>query len=336
MAKKKICGIYCIRNLINGKRYIGQSIDICKRWIFHKWELNNNCHVNSHLQRAWNKYGEENFEFIIIELCTQEELNQKEIFWIEKFDSHKNGYNLNDGGDGNLRKEWTDEQIECISNPIFQIDLDGNVIKRWPSTNSAAKELNINARQIWNCVNKHISKSTNKNGERYLRTTKTAGGYIWVYERDIGNFDINYYMSTKSIPVRQYDLNWNLIKVWPSVRSTKEVGYDPSTISDVCGGKFKKAYGYIWTYDNINLDSYIDWYNDYFDIKYIGQYDENLNLIKIWHSVKETEIDGFKPNSVSSVLNGRKITHYGYIFKYIHWTDLRNMTIKGEILNEYN
>ena len=64
----KICGIYKIENKINHKIYIGQSNDIETRWTHHKWELNNHKHSNNHLQKAWDKFGEENFIFEIVEL----------------------------------------------------------------------------------------------------------------------------------------------------------------------------------------------------------------------------------------------------------------------------
>lgn len=327
MAKDKICGIYCIENILNEKKYIGQSVDIYKRWYDHKWELNNGSHRNPYLQRAWIKYGEENFKFEIVEKCLPEELNDKEKYWINKMESYLNGYNLTIGGDGNTRKEWTDEQIESIANPVFQVDLNGKIIKKWPSINKASKSLNINARQIWNCANKHFSVSTENDGEKYLHTTKTAGGYIWVYERDIDDFDLDYYICNKSKRIRQYDLNWNLIRIWDSVSSVSKVGYSASTIYHVCNGKYKQAYNYIWTYDDIDIYSYFDWYNTYFNTQYIGQYDTNLNLIKTWNTPKETEADGFSANSVSSVLNGNSKTHKGYIFKYISYDKIKNTDI---------
>ena len=94
------CGIYLISNLINNKIYVGQSINIEKRWTQHKRELRNNIHENKRLQNAWNKYGEENFEFSIVEECDINQLNQREIYWISKFNSCVNGYNLTSGGDG--------------------------------------------------------------------------------------------------------------------------------------------------------------------------------------------------------------------------------------------
>ena len=66
MAKEKICGIYCIENILNHKKYIGQSIDINNRWYTHKSKLNTNKHHSKYLQRSWNKYGEYFFDFYII------------------------------------------------------------------------------------------------------------------------------------------------------------------------------------------------------------------------------------------------------------------------------
>lgn len=66
---KDICGIYMIRNKVNDKVYIGQSISIEERFCSHKRKLNNKTHDSRHLQYAWNKYGEEAFEFEIICEC---------------------------------------------------------------------------------------------------------------------------------------------------------------------------------------------------------------------------------------------------------------------------
>lgn len=98
----KICGIYMIKNTSNNKIYIGQSVNIYKRWEKHKSDLNNNRHDNKHLQNAWNKYGEDCFDFSIIEECVENELNDREIYYIQLYYSYNNlyGYNMTFGGDG--------------------------------------------------------------------------------------------------------------------------------------------------------------------------------------------------------------------------------------------
>ena len=72
----KISGIYKIINKVNGKYYVGMSSNIVKsRWKKHKRFLKDNIHWNKKLQNAWNKYGEENFEWKIIEIIEKEKLN---------------------------------------------------------------------------------------------------------------------------------------------------------------------------------------------------------------------------------------------------------------------
>lgn len=96
MAKaQKICGVYKIINKKNGKFYIGSSKNIYKRWDQHKNDLRNNCHDNGHLQNAWNKYGENNFEFEIIEECDDKIQFEREQYYLntlKPFDD--NGYNI--------------------------------------------------------------------------------------------------------------------------------------------------------------------------------------------------------------------------------------------------
>lgn len=100
-----MAGIYCIRNLANGKMYFGQSKNPKRRFGVHKASLRGGYHENEFLQRAWNKYGEGSFEFSIIETCEESSLNELEILYISKYATTKDefGYNLDTGGRGTLR-----------------------------------------------------------------------------------------------------------------------------------------------------------------------------------------------------------------------------------------
>lgn len=77
--------IYKITNVINGKIYIGSSIDVEIRKKKHYYKLINNKHNNSHLQSSWNKYGESNFKFEIIEEVKDKDiLLEREQYWLDK------------------------------------------------------------------------------------------------------------------------------------------------------------------------------------------------------------------------------------------------------------
>lgn len=123
-------GIYKITNLVNNHTYIGQAVDIQKRWISHKYEANNpnTVQYNYTIHRAFRKYGLDNFSFEIIEQCCAEELNDKEIYWINYFDTYNNGYNETPGGDcgpvmkgeDNPRAILTEEDVHVIRSAALQ------------------------------------------------------------------------------------------------------------------------------------------------------------------------------------------------------------------------
>lgn len=96
-----ITGIYIIKNKVNNKIYIGQSIDIEKRFKQHKKKAfsKKDKEYNKYLYRAFRKYGLDNFSFEILELCLPEELRDKENYYIRKFNSNnrKIGYNETSG-----------------------------------------------------------------------------------------------------------------------------------------------------------------------------------------------------------------------------------------------
>jgi len=84
-------GIYQIRNKVNGKSYIGSSTRLNKRWKRHLTDLKCNVHHSLALQRAFHKYGYDNFEFIILENCEENLLLEREQYYL---DNLKPEYNI--------------------------------------------------------------------------------------------------------------------------------------------------------------------------------------------------------------------------------------------------
>lgn len=91
--------IYKITNKVNGKSYIGQT----RYTIEFRWKQHQHKKDNTYFHNAIHKYGIDNFSIEILEECDIKDLNSREIFYIAKYDTFKNGYNLTIGGDGNRR-----------------------------------------------------------------------------------------------------------------------------------------------------------------------------------------------------------------------------------------
>lgn len=108
-------GIYCIRNSIDGKRYIGQSVNIKRRIKDHKCLMKKGKESNRHLNSACQKYGYENFYFSVLAICGIDELDKLERGLIEIYNTMNDefGYNLTNGG--NSRKEFSEETRKLLS-----------------------------------------------------------------------------------------------------------------------------------------------------------------------------------------------------------------------------
>ena len=102
-------GIYRIRNIANNKCYYGSSKDVENRWNKHIKDLNNKKHCNVILQRAWEKYGESNFIFEIVEECKEEDLFLLEQKYLDKNPEYNIGIHAS-GGD-NISKNPNKEKI---------------------------------------------------------------------------------------------------------------------------------------------------------------------------------------------------------------------------------
>lgn len=123
---KNVMGIYQIKNTINGKVYIGSSIDIRGRWWNHKSMLRRGTHDNIHLQRAWNKDGCHAFKFSIIErIIDADDLLNKEQWYIDNWKpeyniadcamSPRRGVSITDDTKRKILLYWTEENRKRMS-----------------------------------------------------------------------------------------------------------------------------------------------------------------------------------------------------------------------------
>lgn len=128
---EKISGIYMIKNQVNGKKYIGQSVDIFDR-NYHERRNMERGHIhasgkNKYFDRAIQKYGAESFTFSVLEECSADMLDEREIYYIKKYNTlAPNGYNLTKGGkSGTPGYKFTDEQKQKLSEIQKKLFADG-------------------------------------------------------------------------------------------------------------------------------------------------------------------------------------------------------------------
>jgi len=164
MSKQNISGIYAILNKINGKRYVGSSKDVYYRWSeSHLPTLKNGNHHNNHLKHAWKKYGEQSFEFQVIEECSVDDLLIREGYWIEHFRSWEReyGYNITRIVDGKqvVAKESIDRMLKTNEiKDYWNTGTNGEILKLFKdgtSKNAISIKLGITRSAVYSCLEYH-------------------------------------------------------------------------------------------------------------------------------------------------------------------------------------
>ena len=107
--------IYKIENALNGKKYIGSTVCVRRRWSDHRLLLLKGCH-NRKLQNSFNKNSKsfEFYNFSVIEECKDEKLIEREQYYINLFDSVDNGYNVRIQASTNYGLKWNEEQKQKL------------------------------------------------------------------------------------------------------------------------------------------------------------------------------------------------------------------------------
>ena len=188
---------------------------IQERWAEHCRDYKRERCEQRPLYSAMNKYGIENFKIEEIEECSDQILNERECFWIEYYGSFKNGYNATLGGDGKAYLDY---------------DLIVSTYKQLQNITETSKKLQVCEETV----------------RKILRLRQIS---IVISDEVI--------QKKLGIMVNQYDLHNNFIQTFPSLqaaakalgkmKSKKDRGA-ASHIGEVCRGKRKTAYGFIWKF----------------------------------------------------------------------------------------
>jgi group I intron endonuclease len=208
--------IYEIKNKSNDWRYIGCSKNYKKRWNEHQNDLNENKHHNVHLQRAWNKYGENEFEFnVLLNVESEKTMFLEEARIIEQEDML---YNIFEGGLGGDR--FTNHPNKEELRKQFSISQK----KRYES---------IEERKKANPFKDLTSDEREKMSKIWSEAKKGSNNGRFIYDKKVKQID----KKTRKV-----------VKIYDYARMVDDDGYNSKYVINCCNQKqnFKSHAGYLW------------------------------------------------------------------------------------------
>ena len=272
--------IYKFTNKLNNMSYIGQSINPEKRYKKHLYGRKTN--LDTYFDRAFKKYGEEIFDYKIIDsTTTPEKADELEKYYIKKYKTLRpHGYNILKGG-REQRGAWN-------SKAISEYDLNGNFIKNYESASYYENFVDSNYHRKGidrSCIKKTRYKDKQF---RYINDEKPAK-----YIKPLPNHRTKIY---------QFDLDGNFINEYISLEeASKATNTRRTSISGCISGKNKTANNYVWSKTK-EID--INAINPKI-ISRINVYkcDKNKKIIEMYFNTKDAEIkNNFKYNSYKRIL----------------------------------
>ncbi len=258
-------GIYTIRNDVNDKLYVGSATDLVNRRSHHFHYLRNNIHFNSHLQRAYNKYGHRAFSWHIEEYVSNvNNLIAREQYHIDKYNYDTQLYNICRFAGNTLGRTTLQETKNKIGSKLSRTTLQlcqntGEILAIYASVKHA--EIITGLTNIAKTSRIHSLTQSAKTSTR----SRTNGGYLWCYD-DLYNDHVitsfieeNKHRQTNK-PVIAFSIDTYMVvntyvslsEAARNVSNVRPIGGTATLISRVCR-RFKSrhtAYGYIWRYSN--------------------------------------------------------------------------------------
>lgn len=238
--------IYLVTNKLNCKQYVGQhrynGVGLDPKYFGSGVLLN----------KAYDKYGIENFTMELLEECPEEDLNPLEQLYIEHYNTLRpNGYNLTEGGEGVSGFKFSPETIEKLSLSHKGKKLSLETIEKMRQNRIGYVTPESTKEKISNSLLGHyVSNETRKK-----LSESNKGRVAWnkglemsdEQKEKLSKININNPLLSKA--VSQYTKDGTFVKTYASTAEAARIlNSSPSHIAECCNGKRKTAYGSIWKY----------------------------------------------------------------------------------------
>lgn len=318
------CGIYVIRNIVNNKKYIGQSKNIPHRLTVHQSKLKHNKHHNKHLQRAYNAYGGE-FEFYVIEYCLLEDVGFKEMFWIDFWQTcnPEFGYNLTSGGEESLPSRETRQKMSAARLGVRP----GSYGK--PLSDARRAQISEWAKQ--NNILPPITRIVGNATESSRKSKRECGSLHFGYgkklseatKRKIGEGQRSH--QKRTVPVQATTLDGKHLAYYRNMSEAARINQISVVGINRCSnGIIKSSYGCLWNRVPDNISGSVEFdtvpvlNSDEADPVYVLQMNSNYDSVAIYSSALCASIAVDRSDaSIRDALLGRSASCAGYFWKYV-------------------
>ena len=294
-------GIYCWTNTVNGKQYVGKSINLReRRATFLRFA---EPYAGAYINKAREKYNNARcWNYSIVVYCAPDELNEAEKDAINQYNVfHKGtGYNLTFGGDGGLGTKSAQRKA------VKQYSVDGTFIRDWDCITDAANYYGGESRStISSCCK----------GE-----SLTSLGFQWRYADDETPVEPLEQYRLYRVRIKQYTMSGEFIREFESAMdAARSIGKtNNSDIIYCCKGKQRFAQGFQWRYsDDQTPVTSINQKQEPVNKRRIRQYNSNGEFIREFESLTAVNEEyGFRIADICTCCKHKRRSAFGYQWKY--------------------